>query len=245
MKKKQKYNLYKKNNLNILLKERYCSEDFIPLKEYKILLAGDSFMEEVVLAIHRNSKYRKKYMNFISVAKHSTGLANGNYFNWPKKLAEQMNIYKPDFVLFFIGANDIQGITYPNKRIPFYTEEWKKMYLKICEHVIDIIQNNGAFPIWIGLPPMGNKKTNIYTQAIAKMQQQACINKNIDYIDSSPILSDEYGNFVRYKKIGNKSIRIRKKDDCHITYEGTVMILDQVLPIMKKVMWDKEHKYDK
>lgn len=230
---------------NVAPKEDSYNQDFVPSKKYNILLVGDSLMEEAALAVQRNSAYRKKYMKFLSLAKHSTGLTNGKYFNWPENLALQMKKLQPDFCLIFVGANDVQGIVYPGRRISFNTDEWKAAYTEICENMIDIIQENNAFPIWIGLPPMGSKKLSAYTPTIAKLQRQACENKKIPYLDSTPILGDESGLFTRYKKVGDKNIRIRKKDNCHITYEGTVMILDQVLPLMKHVMWNKEHEEQK
>ena len=211
---------------------------------YKVLLVGDSFMEDITLAIMRNYYNKDPNVQFISVAKHSTGLCVNTNWNWPKKLEEFMQKHKPDVVLFFMGANDLTNIFDGQRRYSFTSAEWKKKYVEIAESMIDAAHKGNAVPIWIGLPVM----SEIYAKwvpLISELQHNACANRNIEYVDTVPTLADENGQYQVYMKTpAGEMVRIRKPDKYHVEYAGSLMIIEQVVPSIKKCILEKEKVYE-
>lgn len=210
---------------------------------YKALLVGDSFMEDITLAIMRNYYNNDPNIQFISVAKHSTGLCVSTNWNWPKKLEEFMQTHKPDVVLFFIGANDLQNIFDGQRRYSFTSAEWKKKYVEIAESMIDIARKGNAVPIWIGLPIMSEAYAK-WIPLVSELQHKACANRNIEYVDTVPTLADENGQYQVFMKTPTGDmVRIRKADKYHVDYAGSLMIIEQVVPSIKKCILEKEKVY--
>ncbi len=210
---------------------------------YKALLVGDSFMEDITLAIMRNYYNNDPNIQFISVAKHSTGLCVSTNWNWPKKLEEFMQKHKPDVVLFFIGANDLQNIFDGQRRYSFTSAEWKKKYVEIAESMIDIARKGNAVPIWIGLPVMSEAYAK-WIPLVSELQHKACANRKIEYVDTVPTLADENGQYQVFMKTPTgEMVRIRKADRYHVDYAGSLMIIEQVVPSIKKCILEKEKVY--
>ena len=211
---------------------------------YKVLLVGDSFMEDITLAIMRNYYNNDPNVQFVSVARHSTGLCVSTNWNWPKKLEEFMQKYKPDVVLYFLGTNDLQSIYDGERRYSFTSAEWKKKYVELAENMIDIARKGNAAPIWIGLPVMSEEYAK-WVPLISELQQKACANRNTDYVNTVPILADENGQYQVFMKTPQgEMVRIRKQDKYHIEYVGNMMILDLVVPRIKKCILEKEKVYE-
>ena len=92
---------------------------------------GDSFMEDITLAIMRNYYSSVPNIQFISVTKHSTGLCVSTNRNWPKKLEEFMQKHKPDVVLFFKGANNLKTFLTDKEDIRSHLPSGRKNTLKL------------------------------------------------------------------------------------------------------------------
>ena len=92
---------------------------------------GDSLMEDITLAIMRNYYSSVPNIQFISVAKHSTGICVSTNLNWPKKLEEFMQKHKPDVVLFFKGANNLQKFFTNKEDIRSHLPSGRKNTLKL------------------------------------------------------------------------------------------------------------------
>ena len=211
---------------------------------YKVLLVGDSFMEDITLAIMRNYYNKDPNVQFISVAKHSTGLCINTNWNWPKKLEEFIQKHKPDVVLFFMGANDLTNIFDGQRRYSFTSAEWKKKYVEIAESMIDAAHKGNAVPIWIGLPIMAEAYAK-WVPLISELQHKACANKNIEYVNTVPTLADENGQYQVYMKTPTgEMVRIRKPDKYHVEYAGSLLIIEQVVPSIKKCILEKEKVYE-
>lgn len=211
---------------------------------YKVLLVGDSFMEDITLAIMRNYYNKDPNVQFVSVARHSTGLCVNTNWNWPKKLEEFMQKHKPDVVLFFLGANDLTNIFDGERRYSFTSAEWKKRYVEIAESMIDAAHKGNAVPIWIGLPIMSEEYAK-WVPLISELQRKACTNRNTVYVDTVPTLADENGQYQVFMKTPvGEMVRIRKTDKYHVEYAGNMMIIEQVVPSIKKSILEKEKVYE-
>jgi len=209
--------------------------------EYTVLLIGDSFMEEATLTLMRDSYYKRSGLNFQSIARFSTGLTSTRKWNWQQKLEEGILKYHPDIVLILLGANDLTGIVEEKKVYPYMSERWMQKYGERAEALIDTALRHNVVPIWIGLPVMVHEPFLTGIPLISRMQKQACINKNIIYIDTLKTLADENGGFVTFKKDENgKSIRLRKKDRCHIAADGIRLVMDEVIPFIRRYVEYKE-----
>lgn len=213
-------------------------------RRYTVMFAGDSFMEDMILAVQRTWYNKDPNVQFMSVAKHSTGLCVSTKWNWPKKLEGFVQKHKPDVVLIFMGANDLQSIFDGERKYAFTSPAWKQRYVEIAESMIDAVRKGGAVPIWIGLPIMGIEPYSKWVPLVSQLQREASRNKGVDYIETTPILGDAQGQYQVFKTTPEgEQVRLRKADKYHVAFAGCVMILEEAVPRIRAHILQKEQQH--
>lgn len=204
-----------------------------PAVRCKIMMLGDSMMEDLGPRTHRFLRNRKG-LKFILSAKFSTGLCRPDFFDWPAHMREAVAEHKPDIVIVFIGANDGQPIKHHDAFTPTGGQAWRDTYGEKMKEIVDIAHANGAKVIWVGLPSIGGRYAKLLAET-SKTQIEKCQEMGISYIDTRPTLSDNDGNFQTFcKGSDGKIIRLRRPDKTHLTPEGNKLIIDQLLPLLEK-----------
>ncbi|MGX8717569.1 MAG: hypothetical protein ACQGQP_00495 [Desulfovibrio sp.] len=210
-------------------------------KSYTVLLAGDSFMEEMTLSVGRGSYYRKSGIIFHSIARYSTGLTSVKDWDWKEKLAEGIEKYRPDIVLILLGANDMMGIVEDKKILAYKSKSWENKYRERAEALLDTALESNVMPIWIGLPVMTHEPFKTGIPIISRLHEEACANKGTVYVSTLKTLADEHGEYQAYRMDANgKKLRLRKKDKCHIAADGMLLVLDEVMPYIRQYVEYRE-----
>lgn len=209
----------------------------------RIMLLGDSLMEDLGPTTHRTLRHRKG-LHFILTAKYSTGLSRPDYFNWPENMEKAVADTRPDIIVFFMGANDGMPIKANGKNVyPNSGEPWRKAYRQKMAELFDIARRYGSDMIWLGLPPMGSRYAKILAQT-ALAQQEGCAEHGICFLDTKPILGDENGNFRTYMTDSNgKTIRLRSKDKEHLAPMGNKLVVEQLIPVLEQKIADYRTKH--
>lgn len=222
--------------------EDLCREnEQIPV-HCRIMMLGDSLMEDLGPATHRTLRHRKG-LHFILTAKYSTGLSRPEYFNWPENMEKAVAGTRPDIIIFFIGANDGMPIKVDGRTVyPNSGDAWKAAYRAKMAELFEIGRRYNCKMIWVGLPPMGSRYAKILAQT-EQAQRDGCNEQGIQYIDTIPILGDENGRFRTYMTDGNgKAIRLRARDKEHISPDGNKLVIEQLLPVLERSIADFRKK---
>ncbi len=200
---------------------------------YKIMLMGDSLMEDLGPATHRALRERKG-LHFLLAARYSTGLTRPDYFNWPENMERVVNEKRPNLIVVFMGANDAMPIR-RNKRVvhPAYGAPWCEAYTEKMNEIFDIAQRYGCEMIWVGLPPMGSRYARQLGQT-GETQRSACAARGIEFLDTIPVLGDENGGFRAFMtdSAGN-TVRIRRSDKEHLSPHGNNLLVQLLLPAIE------------
>lgn len=210
---------------------------------YRIMLLGDSLMEDLGPTAHRTLRHRKG-LHFILTAKYSTGLSRPDYFNWPQNMQKAVSETSPDLIIFFIGANDGMPIKVNGRNVyPNSGEAWRKAYREKMAELFTIGRNHGCDMLWVGLPPMGSRYAKILAQT-ALAQQEGCAEHGISFIDTTSVLGDTNGNFRAYMtdSQGN-TIRLRAKDKEHLSPMGNKLVIEHILPMLEQKIADFRTKH--
>lgn len=210
---------------------------------YRIMLLGDSLMEDLGPTAHRTLRHRKG-LHFILTAKYSTGLSRPDYFNWPQNMQKTVSETRPDLIIFFMGANDGMPIKRNGKTVyPNSGEAWRKAYREKMAELFAIGRNHGCDMLWIGLPPMGSRYAKILAQT-ALAQQEGCAEHGISFVDTSSVLGDADGNFRTYMtdSQGN-TVRLRAKDREHLSPMGNKLVIEHIMPMLEKKIADFRTKH--
>ena len=199
----------------------------------KIMMMGDSMMEDLGPRTHRRLRQRKG-LNFILSAKYSTGLCRPDFFDWPAHMREAIAEHKPNILVVFIGANDGQPIKHNGTFTPTGGQTWRDCYGTKMQEIVDIAHAHGTKVIWVGLPGIGGRYSKLLAET-SVAQQEFCTRTGIPFIDTRPTLSDENGEFQAFRKDKNgKIVRLRRPDKTHLTPEGNNLLIDQLMPELEK-----------
>ena len=199
----------------------------------KIMMMGDSMMEDLGPRTHRRMRQRKG-LNFILSAKYSTGLCRPDFFDWPAHMREAIAEHKPNILVVFIGANDGQPIKHNGAFTPTGGQPWRDCYGAKMQEIVDIAHAHGTKVIWVGLPDIGGRYSKLLAET-SVAQQEYCTRTGIPFIDTRPTLSDENGEFQAFRKDKNgKIVRLRRPDKTHLTPEGNNLLIDQLMPELEK-----------
>lgn len=207
-----------------------------PPMRCRIMMVGDSLMEDLGPKTHKAMKLRKG-LEFVVSAKFSTGLCRPDFFNWPAHMRGVVSKRPPDLVIFFIGANDGMSIKDGKRLVPTGGQEWRDAYGRKMDELVSIARDAGADVIWVELPAIGGRYNKVlHENQIA--QRTYCENNGITYLQTDPLLSGEWGRFEAFGTYKGRQVRLRTKDVTHLTYEGNMKVLDALLPIIERKLID-------
>ncbi len=207
----------------------------------RVLLMGDSLMEDFGLTFYQFTKARRG-LQMILLAKFSTGLCRPDYFNWFELFPRTLDEKQPHIVLFMMGANDGQPVWYSREQIVQFrpAELWKNAYDERVGTLLADAQNRRALPMWVGMPVMGGRHASQLVQT-EEATREACARRSVPYVDNRARLADADGKYQSFmKNEEGKLVRIRKKDLDHMTPEGNRILLRAAMPDFEQLL--RQHR---
>ncbi len=207
----------------------------------RVMLMGDSLMEDLGLHFYRHLKARRG-LQMILLAKFSTGLCRPDYFNWFELFPRTMDEKRPHIVLFMIGANDGQPIWFSKGNVVQTkpADKWKTAYGGRVGTLLADTRKRQALPLWVGMPVMGGKYAS-YLARTEEATREACAGWQVPYVDNRALLADSEGNYQSFVRNGaGKMVRVRKKDKEHMTAEGNRMLLEALMPYFEQQL--RQHR---
>lgn len=210
---------------------------------YRIMLMGDSLMEDLGPATYRAMRNRNG-LHFFLTAKFSTGLCRPEYFNWPLNMENTVKNTRPDAIVVFIGANDGLAIRMGNRVVyPNNPEKWSEAYGIRTKEIIDIARKYNCDLLWVGMPPMGSKYAKLLKNT-ADTQRAVCQANGVPFLDTVEVLGDAKGEFRPYMTDSNgRTVRLREKDKEHITAAGNALIVNRLVPRLERMIYTFGQKH--
>lgn len=136
----------------------------------KVLMIGDSVMGDVEFSMVRLLKKQQPSWKVISGYKVSSGLTNQQYYDWPKIADKLVSQYKPDYVFVLMGTNDAQNMIINGKAAVFGKDNWKDEYKNRVLSIVNNLDNNSPYWLWIQLPSVKNTSFNQRLSIIRNVQ---------------------------------------------------------------------------
>ena len=205
-----------------------------PPMRYRIMMVGDSLMEDLGPRTHR-ALQKRLGLDFVVCAKFSTGLCRPSVFNWAAHMREQVAKRPPDLVIFFIGANDAMPIREGRRVVPLGGDAWREAYMRKMDEVVGIARDAGAEVIWVELPAVGGR----YNRSLfenQRAQREYCERTGTASVRTDELFSGEWGKFEAFGDYHGRQVRLRRKDMTHLTNEGNLKVLEALLPLMEERM---------
>lgn len=194
----------------------------------EVLFIGDSMMQS--FAPHMQKWLKNQHgINSFNLARHSTGLSNQAYYDWPQQAALHFAEHPQlKLVVVMMGANDPWNIETADKRLlAFKSPEWVQEYADRALRIVSAAKAQGAQVIWIGLPPMRLVK---YDAKIRFLDDTlaAQLAGHALYIRSRPLFDNGSGSYQDSIKHQGTLLRVRHKDGIHLNSAGELLLLEAV-----------------
>ncbi len=216
-------------------------------KKIKILLIGDSMMMEGLGPTLQKSLRKRTDVEVVREGRYSSGLSKPDFFNWPENLKKLLKKHEPDMLIISLGANDTQDIMVGKKRFQIDTDGWERVYAIRVLNFLELATENNRKVLWVSLPIMGpmpyanrTKLINDITEDMSAFYP-AVAYENIEHLLTK---NGKYTSFIKDKN--NKTIRLRSKDNIHVSTAGGQILTRHILPYaeerLARIRMEQVHK---
>ncbi len=191
-----------------------------------VALVGDSMMAVGLSDVLLRQTASDQNLRIVKAFRSGTGLARPDVFDWMQEYPAMIGDERPDAVIVAIGANDGQGFVEDGKTLAFGSEAWVKVYQQRTTDFLNLLSENGAHVVWVGLPPM---KSGAYNDRAAEINRIAytVVSQNplATWWNPQPYIGDEAGGFRELEiSPDGKTTRIRAADGIHLSDEGAALL---------------------
>jgi hypothetical protein len=196
-----------------------------------VALVGDSMMAVGLSDVLLRQTATDKNLRIVKAFRSGTGLARPDVFDWMEEYPAIIGDEKPDAVIVAIGANDGQGFVEDGKTLAFGSDAWVKVYQQRTTDFLNLLTENGAHVVWVGLPPM---KAGAYNERAAEINRIAytVVSQNAlaTWWNPQPYIGDEAGGFRELETSPDgKTTRIRAADGIHLSDEGAALLAPSLI----------------
>jgi uncharacterized protein len=196
-----------------------------------VALVGDSMMAVGLSDVLLRQTAGNQNLHVIKAFRSGTGLARPDVFDWTQEYPAMVGAEKPDAIIVAIGANDGQGFVEDGKTLAYGSDAWVKTYQQRIGDFLDLLTQNGAHVVWVGLPPM---KSGAYNNHVAQLNQIAYSvvsqNPQATWWNPQPYIGDENGGFREFLTAPDgRTTRIRSADGIHLSDEGAALLAPSLL----------------
>lgn len=197
-------------------------------KPKKVLLVGDSMMQGLTPWLQR--QFKSWGAHTLDHSKHSTGLVNKVYYNWPEKLADLMMQHSPDMVMVMLGANDHLDMVIEGKQYARYrSEAWRIRYSERVRQMAQAALDQGAWVVWIGLPAMREPWYEDIAKVSTPLFEQEMRALGMLFVDARPVLLEPSETYSHYLSQGERKVLIRASDGIHLAPAGSQVLVQAIM----------------
>lgn len=189
-------------------------------KEDKVLFCGDSLMQGVAPLVM--NKLKRQKITVKDLSRQSTGLAYPGFFDWPKTVKAEIDGGNVTVLMMFLGANDAWDIIDHGKALRFSSEAWYRVYEQRVESIVTMAEKAGIKVVWLGLPPMEDKRLTQGAPVLNNVfQQVASRHPEVLWIPTDTTLTEDGVNYTKFKKnSAGEIMRVRADDGIHFAPAG-------------------------
>jgi hypothetical protein len=187
-----------------------------------VALAGDSMMAVGLSDMLLRETAGNKNVRVIKAFRSGTGLARPDVFDWMTEYPAMIGDDEPDAVIVAIGANDGQGFVEDGKVLAFGSDAWVRVYEQRTAAYLDMLTQDGARVVWVGLPPMKSGQFDEKTAEINRITFNVVSQyPQATWWNPQPYIGDDSGRYREFLTAPDgKTTRLRAPDGIHLSDEG-------------------------
>jgi len=142
------------------------------------------------------------------------------FFDWPKRVGEEVPRLNPEVVVFVMGTNDWMA-PQPTPLDATGQPAWKGKYEAQVQALVDALARDGRILYWLGPPILKDPKQDAGAQAAAAVIKDVVAqHRDAHYVDAHALLDAEDGTYTPTIDVNGKKVLVRSGDGIHLTPEG-------------------------
>lgn len=191
----------------------------------RLWIAGDS------LAYSVGNGLGKKAANTGVVApvyesRVSSGLASPGFFDWPKRVGEELPRLDPEVVVFVMGTND-WAVPQTTPVDASGQPAWKAAYAKQVQAMIDTLTADGRTLYWVGPPVLRDSKQEAGVKELTEVIRGVVDpHPQAEFFDLHDLLDAPDGTYTATADADGKKLQVRTGDGVHLTTDGADFVGD-------------------
>ncbi len=210
-----------------------------------VALVGDSMMAVGLSNVLLRDAANDPNIRVVRAFKSGTGLARPDVFDWMTEYPAMIGSERPDAVIVAIGANDGQGFVEDGKTLAFGTDAWVKVYQQRTAAFLDLLTQNGAHVVWVGLPPMRSSQYNTRIAEINRIAYTVVSQyPQATWWNPQSLIGDDAGQYREFGAMPDgKTTRLRETDGIHLSDDGAAPTLMNWLnapPPAQTAIWKRQ-----
>lgn len=150
----------------------------------------------------------------------SSGLSSPGFFDWPRRVSEELPRLNPEIVVFVMGTNDWatpQATPVDATGAP----SWKATYAKQVQAMVDTLTAGGRTLFWVGPPVLRDTKQEAGAKAVADVIEDVVAKSpNAVFVDAHDLLDGDDGVYLTTIDVDGKKVTARAGDGVHLTPDG-------------------------
>lgn len=196
-----------------------CRAPLTPDAPLRLWIAGDSLAWSVGNGLGRRAA-ATGVVAPVYESHASSGVANPTFFDWPKRIAEELRRLEPEVVVFVMGTNDWQ-VPQATPVGPSGEPAWKAPYAASVQELVEALAGAGRTLYWVGPPVLSDPRREAGARAVAEVIRAVVTrHPGAAYVDAHDMLAAPDGSYTARLPIDGRAVQVRTGDGIHLTPEG-------------------------
>lgn len=205
--------------------------NFSSNEKIQIALVGDSMMAVGLAPVLRRALAKEENVTVIRAYRSGTGLGRPDVFNWMEEYPKMRGVQKPHIIICAIGANDAQGFQIDRTVYAFGTPQWNAVYAERVRNFLNLLGQDGARIIWLGMPVMREPSFSKRMMAVSALTKSVVTEyPQVTWLDPNPFINDAGTSFTQFRfNQKGQMIRLRGDDGIHLSDDGAAYLVPAIL----------------
>jgi hypothetical protein len=210
-----------------------------PAGDIRIACVGDSMIDGIWGGLLRAISKDTCLKGRIALGRYGengTGLTRSDKYDWAEEVSAMIAEFHPHLVIVSLGLNDRQGVVGPKgkPRTEYGSPGWSRAYSEAVLRFLGPAANTKAGVLWIGVPAMRDKVTEIDAKEKNRLYAKAVetfASPKVGYVEPWHATRTADDVFQAYGLDANGTkIQVRSPDGIHFTAAGYDMVAAYLLP---------------
>lgn len=203
----------------------------------RVLLVGDSMMKGLAPPLMQALAQTHPDWVLADLSRQSTGLTLRRYFDWPRRIAQEIDARQLTLVVVFLGPNDPWDLVQDGQRHGFPSTGWAWHYAQRVDEVLAAAAARQVRVVWLGLPSLPEGRLHQGAQVMNRIFHERARAWRSDYLATEPLVgklsepADRWGRDAQ-----GQPVLLRTADGIHFSPTGLRRIRDALLAHLEQAV---------